>query len=54
MVKVWKPLNTVVFNEEGENLYLIEFQNEQDMCRVWESRPWLFHRNLVILHNLMD
>lgn len=48
MMKVWKLTSTIVFYNVGENLYLLEFMNEQDINRVKVGRPWMFDKNLFV------
>jgi len=49
LLRVWKPMGSVVFNVIGENLFIAEFEYEWDKTRIMEGRPWLFDGNLVSL-----
>lgn len=50
MVKVWKSNGGVVFNEVGDNMFLIEFQNDEDLQKVQKGIPWFFDQNLLWLN----
>lgn len=42
ILSLWKPKGLVQFREVGDNLFLMEFQVEQDMHKVKIDRPWSF------------
>jgi hypothetical protein len=46
MVRGWKPSGSLSFKVLGDNLFIIEFEYEEDKLRVLESRPWFFEDNL--------
>jgi hypothetical protein len=35
----------------GENLFLVEFEDEWDKARVLEGRPWIFKGNLFSMED---
>ncbi len=39
LLRVWKPMGSVVFNVIGENLFIAEFEYEWDKPMVLEGRP---------------
>jgi hypothetical protein len=49
MLRAWKILGSVSFKVLGENLFLIEFEQEWEKLHVMEGRPWLFDGNLVAI-----
>jgi hypothetical protein len=46
LIKAWRPSGHLSFKVLGENLFLLEFENEWDKSRVLEGRPWIFEGNL--------
>jgi hypothetical protein len=46
MKRGWRPRGTVSFKVLGENLFLVEFEDEWDKIRVLEGRPWSFEWRL--------
>lgn len=44
--RVWKLTGKTLFKVLGDNIFLIEFENEWDKSRVLEFRPWIFEGNL--------
>ncbi len=51
LLRMWKPGGPVSFKGLGENIFLVEFDNEWDKTKVMEGRPWLFDGNLVSLND---
>lgn len=49
MASVWGLLETVQFHEVGDGLYIIKFKKMEDKQRIWDVRPWMFDRNLLVL-----
>jgi hypothetical protein len=49
LMRAWKPAGSASFNVIGENMFIVEFENEWDKARIMEGRPWLFDGNLVSL-----
>jgi len=45
--RVWRQEGNISFSSLGENLFIVEFDNEWDKARVLEGRPWLFDGYLV-------
>jgi hypothetical protein len=45
--RVWREEGNISFTSLGENLFIVEFDNEWDKARVLEGRPWLFDGFLV-------
>lgn len=51
LAKVWNPMGWIKFNEVGENIYVLEFENVIDKEKVLQGRPWSLDGNLVSLHS---
>lgn len=51
LLRLWRPVGTVAFQEVQQNLWIFEFSDEEDKRRVMAGRPWLFDRHLLILNN---
>jgi hypothetical protein len=49
MLHAWKILGSVSFKVLGENLFLIDFEQEWEKLHVMEGRPWLFDGNLMAI-----
>ncbi|XP_041016155.1 uncharacterized protein LOC121258677 [Juglans microcarpa x Juglans regia] len=49
LLKVWKACVGVKIHEVGDNLYVFEFQTEEDLNKIWGGQPWLFDTNLVCI-----
>jgi hypothetical protein len=47
----WKPLRTPAFKVLGDNLFLVDFENERDKKRVLEGRPWAFKGHLFAIED---
>jgi hypothetical protein len=45
--RAWRLAGNISFNTLGENLFIVEFDNEWDKARVLEGKPWLFYECLV-------
>lgn len=42
LIRGWRPTGSLSFKELGENLFLLNFEQEWDKSRVMEGRPWVF------------
>ncbi|GLT70008.1 hypothetical protein SLA2020_421130 [Shorea laevis] len=51
LLRLWRPVGKVVFQEVQEHLRIFEFSNGDDKLRIMEGRPWLFDRYLLILND---
>lgn len=51
LVRGWWPRGTTSFRVLGENLFLVEFEDEWDKARVLEGRPWIFKGNLFSMED---
>jgi hypothetical protein len=49
LIRAWQPTGRVSFKSVGENMFLIDFENEWDKTRIMEGRPWTFDGDLVSL-----
>lgn len=49
MMRAWKTHRPAVFKVLGENLFLMEFENDRDKTKVSEGKPWIFDGNLVVI-----
>ena len=47
--RIWRTKRGVIFKELDDNLWLFEFDEETDMRRVLERRPWSFDRQILVL-----
>lgn len=52
MRSIWKTSKKVDFHMAGANLFLLLFDNEEDLESILEGRPWFFCRHLVLLTRL--
>jgi hypothetical protein len=50
LLRIWRPVGTVLFKEVQENLWLFEFEEEADKQKVMAGRPWSYDRTLLILN----
>ena len=50
MSRVWRMTGTVVFKELQDNLWVFEFEEEEDKRRVMVGRPWSFDRQILVLN----
>ncbi|XP_041009344.1 uncharacterized protein LOC121253392 [Juglans microcarpa x Juglans regia] len=50
MTKIWRIERWIQFYEVGFNMFLIEFNKEEDRQCVINGRPWSFDRWLLCLH----
>jgi hypothetical protein len=48
--RIWRTIQGVIFKELDDNVWLFEFEDESDMRRVLEGRPWLFDRQILVLN----
>jgi hypothetical protein len=48
--RLWRTVETVIFKEIQENLWLFEFSDAVDKCRVLAGRPWAFDRQALIIN----
>jgi hypothetical protein len=46
LVRGWRPQRTLSFKVVGDNVFIVEFEDECDKIRVLEGRPWIFDGNL--------
>jgi len=46
---MWKTTGNVVFKEFNDNLWFVEFSNENDKRRVKDGQPRLFDRSVLVL-----
>ena len=46
---LWKPNKSLQLSVIGEELFLAEFEDEQDKRRVMDMRPWHYEKQLVLL-----
>jgi hypothetical protein len=49
LIRAWQPQKRVSFKNVGNNMFLIDFEEEVDKIRVMEGRPWTFDGDLVSL-----
>jgi hypothetical protein len=54
MSQQWKILDCVAFEEIHDNLWLIEFSNENDKNKDKEGLLWLFDRTVFVLKEVED
>lgn len=52
MQTIWKLQGNVKFRKVGTNLFIVEFQDVQDLQKVQDgTRPWTFDQNLLCITN---
>ncbi|GAV75574.1 DUF4283 domain-containing protein, partial [Cephalotus follicularis] len=49
MKSLWKPKFGLRIRDIGNNLFLFQFNNEQDRMKVLELGPWWFDRHILLL-----
>jgi hypothetical protein len=49
MSRMWKTTGNVVFKEFNDNLWFVEFSNENDKRRVKDGQPRLFDSSVLVL-----
>ncbi|XP_042979953.1 uncharacterized protein LOC122310122 [Carya illinoinensis] len=54
MSQIWRLNGWVKFKYLNEQVFLIEFQSEQDLRKVLGGRPWVFDRNLLTLQEVNE
>jgi hypothetical protein len=47
----WRPTGRLDFKVVGDNMFLMEFEDEGDKSRVLKGRPWIFEENLFSVEN---
>ena len=45
---LWKPNKNIQISVIGEELFLVEFEDERDKRRVMDMRPWHYEKQLVL------
>lgn len=48
MRSIWKTKKKFEIKVAGQNLFLISFEDENDLETVMEGSPWLFRKKVVI------
>lgn len=48
--RVWQTIRGMIFRELNDNVWLFEFEDEVDMRRVLDGRPWSFDRQILVLN----
>lgn len=54
MKSIWKTRKKFEINVIGQNLFMIVFDEEDDLESVLRGRPWLFKRKLVLFDRLKE
>ncbi|XP_042958166.1 uncharacterized protein LOC122293745 [Carya illinoinensis] len=54
MSQIWRLNGWVRFKDPNEQVFLIEFQSEQDLRKVLGGRTWFFDRNLLTLQEVNE
>ncbi|XP_042968999.1 uncharacterized protein LOC122301670 [Carya illinoinensis] len=49
MARIWRINKAAQFIEVSRNVFVIVFENQVDMQKVWNGRPWLFDNQLFVL-----
>lgn len=52
MKNIWKTRKKFNIHVAGQNLFKIEFDNEDDLELILEGHPWLFRRQIIIFDKL--
>jgi hypothetical protein len=50
LTRIWRTRRGVIFKELDDNIWLFEFEEEDDMRRVLDGRPWSFDRYIIVLN----
>ncbi|KAL7235124.1 hypothetical protein ACSBR1_018587 [Camellia fascicularis] len=48
----WKPRSKLVISSWGDNVYLFQFFESEDRCKVLDDAPWSVMGNLLVLQPL--
>lgn len=51
---IWKARKNFEIQVVGQNLFMISFENEDDLEMIMEGRPWLFRKQLIIFDRLVN
>lgn len=54
MGSIWKTRKKFEITLVGQNLFLILFENEEDLEFIMEERPWLFLKHIIIFERLVE
>lgn len=52
MRSIWKTTKKFEISRVAQSLFLISFENENDMEQILEGRPWFFRRHLLIFDKM--
>lgn len=52
MRSIWNTRKKFEFQTVGQNLFLTEFDLEEDLETIMEGRPWLFIKSLILFNRL--
>ncbi|MBA0691235.1 hypothetical protein Goari_008874, partial [Gossypium aridum] len=50
---IWKTRKKFDILMVGQNLFLIEFELEEDLETIMEGRPWLLRKSIILLDRLI-
>ncbi|MBA0844824.1 hypothetical protein Goarm_023093 [Gossypium armourianum] len=48
MRSIWKTRKNFEILNAGQNLFLIEFDLDEDLEAIMEGRPWLFRKSVIL------
>jgi hypothetical protein len=51
LIKGWRLSEQVAFKVLGDNLFLLEFEKEEDKIRVFKGRPWFFEESIFAIED---
>ncbi|KAK5784082.1 hypothetical protein PVK06_038600 [Gossypium arboreum] len=51
---IWKTRRKFGINAEGQNLFQIYFEDEDDLEMILDGRPWYFRKQLIIFDRLKE
>ena len=46
---LWKPNKSLQLSMIGEEVFLVEFEDEHNKKRIMDMRPWHYEKQLVLL-----
>ncbi|KAK5787025.1 hypothetical protein PVK06_041676 [Gossypium arboreum] len=52
MKSIWKTKKKFEIQMAGQNLFLIEFDSEEDLELILEGRHWLFRKSLILFNRI--
>jgi len=52
LIHIWRLAGDMFYKEIQDNLWVFEFEDDNDRRRVLEGRPWSYDRTILIIEEL--